>query len=248
MGLYGLIGKPLTHSFSAEYFSRKFKSQGINSEYRNFSLDHISFFPELIRSENLQGLNVTVPYKQEVLPYLHELDEVAERVGAVNTIKIIGEAGGDRLKGFNTDVPGFRGSLERGLDERHKEALVLGTGGAAAAVKEVLRQLDIPFREVSRSAGQGKLTYAELTPGLVREHRLIVNTSPVGMYPGIDKAPEIPYEGIGPDHFCFDLIYNPELTLFLEKAEAGGARIMNGYHMLELQAEASWEIWNDPDK
>jgi shikimate dehydrogenase len=242
---YGLIGYPLGHSFSASYFGNKFSKEGIEASYRNFPLSSIEAFPELVSKEPaLRGLNVTVPYKQEIIPFLDELGHTAKAIQAVNTISFRRSAGGLVLKGDNTDVTGFRQSLEQHLESQHESALVLGTGGSSRAVYHVLEQLGVAFTRVSRSAGEGQITYEEVYGDLVAESKLIINTTPLGMFPQVDTCPPIPYEGISGDHLLFDLVYNPELTLFLARGEKQGAKTVNGHDMLINQAEASWAIWN----
>ena len=245
MRLYGLIGFPLGHSFSVSYFAKKFARESIEAEYRNFPLEDISAFEGLLQAETrLAGLNVTVPYKQKVIPYLDSLSETAESIGAVNTISFLSGRGGARLKGDNTDVTGFRRSLEEHVQKQHRSALVLGTGGSSLAVCHVLDQLDIAYTRVSRTSGAGKITYGEVDERSLAENLLIINTTPLGMYPDADRAPAIPYHRLTPGHLLFDLVYNPALTRFLALGEARGADIVNGYDMLVYQAEASWKIWN----
>ena len=245
MQLYGLIGFPLGHSFSVPYFKDKFAREGIAAEYRNFPLEDISGFETLVKTEEkLVGLNVTVPYKQQVMAYLDILSETADSIGAVNTISFLRSEGGLKLKGDNTDVSGFRRSLEENLEKQHTSALVLGTGGSSKAVCFVLEQLGIEYGLVSRSAGEGKIPYEELDEAYVAHAGLIINTTPLGMHPNIDSFPEIPYEKLTPGHLLFDLVYNPALTRFLACGEEQGAKIVNGYDMLVYQAEASWKIWN----
>ncbi|MEI6946047.1 shikimate dehydrogenase [Paraflavisolibacter sp. H34] len=242
MRVYGLLGKTLKHSFSKAYFTQKFEAEGIpGCRYENFELASMDELPELIRSvPGLQGLNVTIPYKEAVLPFLHGQNDIVQEVKACNCIKITD----GKLHGYNTDVIGFRQSLEKSLEPQHTSALVLGTGGAAKAVQYALKSLGIRYRMVSRSKGENTITYSELTPELIGEHLLVVNTSPLGMYPNVNEAPPLPYEALTSRHLLYDLIYNPEKTLFLQKGEAQGARIANGAEMLLLQAEESWKIWN----
>lgn len=240
---YGLIGRKLGHSFSEKFFSEKFRDEHIDAAYRNFELESIDRLGDVLeQNPNLRGFNVTIPYKQEIIPYLSEIEEVAGGIGAVNCVKIV--AG--KLYGYNTDVYGFRRSLLDFLAGSRPDALVLGTGGAAKAVEYVLRELGVEYRNVSRKGREGVLTYDDLRrdPRIVTSHELIVNTTPLGMYPAIDAAPEIPYDAITPRHYLFDLIYNPERTLFMARGEARGARTRNGYDMLVGQAERSWDIWN----
>ena len=246
MRLFGLIGYPLGHSFSASFFGKKFSSEGIDAEYRNFPLEDISEFRTLLNREpGLIGLNVTVPYKQDVIPFLDSLSSTADAIGAVNTISF--RRAGDRveLAGDNTDVTGFRRSLEEHLEPYHKSALVLGTGGSSKAVVHVLEQLEIGITMVSRTPGKKQITYGELDNELLGKTTLIINTSPLGMYPKIETYPDIPYQALTPRHLLFDLVYNPEKTEFLSRGEKNGASIVNGHDMLIYQAEASWKIWNN---
>ncbi|WP_337044712.1 shikimate dehydrogenase family protein [Emticicia sp. 17c] len=244
MNIYGLIGYPLGHSFSKQYFTEKFDKMGIaeNNAYEKFELADIQDFPDLIRNQpDLRGLNVTIPHKQAVMPYLDGLDASAEKVGAVNVIKI-GEGG--KLIGYNSDYYGFKTSLEAFIPAGGAlKALILGNGGAAKAVAAALKDLAIPFKVVSRTKSADTLTYDELAAELTN-YQLIVNSSPVGTYPKSDVCPDIPYELLTPEHYLYDLVYNPVQTLFLEKGQAKGAKIHNGLKMLHLQAEKAWEIWN----
>ena len=242
MPLLGLVGYPLSHSFSPGYFAARFARTGLTDwDYRLFPIEWASTLPALWAAHpELLGLNVTIPHKRAVIPYLDRLDATAAAVGAVNTIK----REGDALVGYNTDATGFAESLGELLGGAPPPAaLVLGTGGAARAVRYVLTQLDIPHRTVSRSADRGELRYAEVTPALLRDHRLVINTTPLGMHPRTDAAPALPYAALGKHHFLYDLIYNPAETLFLEHGKRAGATITNGLRMLELQAEAAWAIW-----
>ena len=244
--LFTLIGYPLSHSFSKKYFTQKFAKENIpNHEYDLSPLENIASFPYLISSNpDLVGLNVTIPYKEKVLPFLDEISEEAEAIGAVNTIKI--QDG--KLMGYNTDVYGFEKSLLDFLQKRGRNlvenALVLGTGGAAKAVIFILKKLGIRPLTVSRNAERGDLTYEDLDSVIFEECRLIVNTTPLGMLPRTDTFPKLPYERMNANYFLYDLVYNPEKTLFLAKGEEQGAAIKNGLEMLHLQAEKSWEIWN----
>ena len=243
--MFGLIGYPLEHSFSSAYFTGKFREEGIEAVYRNFPLEDISEFAILISNEpDLAGLNVTVPYKEKVVPHLDALGVTARTIRAVNTICVCRRGKGKALIGHNTDIAGFRQSLEEHLGPRHDAALVLGTGGSSRAVCHVLKELGIPFSQVSRSRGEGVLGYEELDGQIVRKHLLIINTTPLGMHPDVDSFPDIPYEAVTPGHLLFDLVYNPAKTRFLAKGEEQGAATINGYDMLVYQAEASWKIWN----
>jgi shikimate dehydrogenase len=246
MKKYGLIGYPLGHSFSRNFFNEKFSSEGIDAEYVNFEIPSIKDFPNVIQENaNLQGLNVTIPYKQQVIPYLDELNEDARQIGAVNVIKVIRpEKGKVRLVGYNSDVMGFSGSIEPLLEPRHRKALILGTGGASKAVDYGLRKLGLEVKFVSRRKQEGMLTYEELTPEVMDDYKVIVNCSPVGMFPHTDECPQIPYELLTPNHLLFDLIYNPDVTLFMKKGKERGAIVKNGLEMLLLQAFGAWNIWN----
>ncbi|HEY1165372.1 MAG TPA: shikimate dehydrogenase [Chitinophaga sp.] len=243
MKVFGLIGYPLSHSFSKGFFAEKFQKEGVNDcVYENFPLEDISQFPALLEQQpDLRGLNVTIPYKEAVLPWLDELSPAAEQIKAVNCIQF---HEGIRI-GFNTDVMGFKRSLQPLLKPHHTNALVLGTGGAAKAVMFVLQELNIPYTVVSRRAHNGVITYNMLDKDIMTAHTIIINTSPLGMYPQVDAAPPIPYELITKHHLLYDLIYNPAETLFLKQGAAKGAAIKNGHEMLVLQAEASWDIWNE---
>ena len=245
MHLYGLIGYPLGHSFSAGFFNEKFEREGIAARYSNYPLEQISDFPTLLdREPGLSGLNVTVPYKKDIISYVDVLSPVAEAIQAVNTLSFKRYRGRLQIIGDNTDVIGFRRSLEQYLKPHHKSALVLGTGGSSKAIQYVLTELGIGFTMVSRTAGKGRITYSELDGTVVSDAPLIINTTPLGMYPDVLTFPPIAYEALGSEHLLFDLVYNPEKTAFLIKGERYGARCVNGYDMLIYQALASWEIWN----
>ena len=242
MKWYGLLGKTLKHSFSKAYFSKKFSSENIDDcRYENFELASINELPELLNGNpDIQGLNVTIPYKEEILPFLDYENDIVKEINACNCIKI----SGGKLSGYNTDVIGFQQSLEKLLKSHHKSALIIGTGGSAKAVRYALNTLGVAYQNVSRTKTSSTITYEELDEESVKSHLLIVNTSPVGMYPKIEEAPAIPFQFVTPEHFLFDLTYNPEKTLFLKKGEEKGATISNGSEMLILQAEESWRIWN----
>jgi len=245
MRLFGLIGYPLGHSFSASYFNDKFEKEGIDAEYRNFPLEKILDFEALLEREpGLRGLNVTVPYKQEIIPYLDSLSATAEAIQAVNTISFRRSGGRMKLEGDNTDVIGFRTSLEKHLRPQHKSALVLGTGGSSKAVLYALRQLGLMYYQVSRTPGPEQISYEALDPGMLSANTLIINTTPLGMFPNVLSCPDLPFEALTPDHLLFDLVYNPAKTEFLSRGEQQGAVGINGYEMLLLQANASWDIWN----
>ncbi|MCH5319691.1 MAG: shikimate dehydrogenase [Paramuribaculum sp.] len=245
--IYGLIGFPLGHSFSKDFFARKFRDENINAEYRNFPLENISQFCSLIAGEeNLRGLNVTIPYKSAVIPYLHSIDPIAEKIGAVNVIKFHNDNGIIKLNGFNSDVIGFTNSIKPLLKPDHDKALVLGAGGASKAVVFGLKSMGIVPTIVSRSKTTSDyLTYHELDKEIIKNHKIIVNTTPLGMFPKIDESPDIPYRFLTENHLCYDLIYNPEETLFMKKAQSFGAQTKNGLEMLILQALAAWDIWTN---
>lgn len=251
MTTYGLIGYPLEHSFSRKYFTEKFDTEGLTQhQYNNYPLERIELLKEIIDKDNtLLGLNVTIPYKQQVINFLDEQDDIAQKIGAVNTIKIERTGGVKvKLKGYNTDAYGFYHALQPYLKKKHDSALVLGTGGSSRAVAYVLEELGIQFIYVSRNPREkNHLSYMDLCGPVLYNFQIIINTSPVGMYPNVQDAPDIPYDFISRDHILFDLIYNPEETLFLKKGKEKGAQVINGLSMLHLQAERSWEIWNSVD-
>lgn len=244
--LFGLVGRNIGYSFSRGYFAEKFKLLGIEEthSYVNFDIDAIEEFPKIIHQYKFQlkGLNVTIPYKLSVFPYLDKIDKKARKIGAVNTIKITKRG---RLKGYNTDVYGFKHSLHPLLHEHHTHALILGTGGASMAVAYALKKLDIMYTFVSRSPkGEHTISYKELTKKLIEEHTIIINCTPLGTFPNTTQCPDIPYEYLNTSHILYDLIYNPEETEFLKRGKSKGTTIKNGLEMLELQAEKAWEIWN----
>lgn len=245
MKKFGLIGFPLTHSFSKKYFSEKFERTGLSSTYAYelFEMeDYNELLPLIQNSPDLKGLNVTIPHKQNVIPFLDFIDPSAARIGAVNVIKIQEDG---QLAGYNSDYFGFRKSLEEfipGLNSGFK-ALVLGFGGAAKAVVVALEDLGIDYKIVSRKSSETSVSYEE-AKDLIKEYHLIINCSPVGTYPNIDQCPDINYEALTPEHYLYDLVYNPEETLFMKKGLKKGARVINGYQMLVYQAEKAWEIWN----
>ena len=245
MKLYGLIGFPLSHSFSKKYFASKFEKEHITDcRYELFELKTIKEFPSLVASiSGLKGLNVTIPYKQDVKQFLHQFDVSAEKVGAVNVIKV--DKGGI-LTGFNSDYYGFKRSLESWLPHLNFKALVLGSGGASKAVVAALNDLKIPFLLISRQSGNGDLTYEQLNEDLTyyRSHQLIVNTTPLGMSPHTEGYPDLLYDLMGETHYLYDLVYNPEETKMMTLGALKGANVKNGLEMLHLQAEKSWEIWN----
>ena len=246
MKTYGLIGFPLSHSFSKKYFTEKFQNEGLTDrQYELFSIENVKALSDLlVENESLCGLNVTIPHKVGVLPFLNEIEEAAEKIGAVNCICIKRFEGETYLKGFNTDAYGFEESLKPLLKPQHRKALVFGDGGAAKAVKYVLEKLGIEYQIVLRSATEGAILYGEVTAELLGTHKLLINTTPLGMSPNTDTFPEIDYTQIGNDHLAYDLVYNPLETAFLFKAAAQGAQIKNGLEMLYKQAEKAWAIWN----
>ncbi|MGA9271121.1 MAG: shikimate dehydrogenase [Lutimonas sp.] len=243
--LYGLIGKDISYSFSRTYFTEKFENLGLNQcSYVNFDLQSMDEFRTIVipQLHSIGGLNVTIPYKEQIIQYLDEVDQEALRIGAVNTIKVFPDG---KLKGYNTDVYGFEASISKMLLPHHTSALVLGTGGASKAVAFVLEKLGLTHRLVSRKkSGQGFLTYAELDRVAMESHKVIVNCTPLGTFPEVDRKPDLPYEHLGSDHLLFDLIYNPERTSFLLEGEKRGSKILNGREMLEKQADRAWDIWN----
>lgn len=249
MDKYGLIGYPLGHSFSISYFNEKFESEGIDAVYENFEIPQIDDVKEIIDSNpDLKGLNVTIPYKQQVLKYIKELSPEAKAIGAVNVIHIEHKGNKTVLKGFNSDVIGFTKSIEPILNTYHKKALILGTGGAAKAVQYGLQSLGIETLFVSRTKKKNAITYEEVTADIVREYNVIVNCTPVGMYPHIDECPKLPYEAMDSHTLLYDLLYNPDETKFLRLGAERGATVKNGLEMLLLQAFVSWEIWNGEEE
>lgn len=243
--IYGLIGYPLTHSFSQNYFNQKFRNENIDAEYVNFEIPDIGDLMEVIsENPNLHGLNVTIPYKEQVIPYLDEIDEDAAQIGAVNVIKFIRNKNSVIFKGYNSDIIGFCDSIAPLLTPNRNKALILGTGGAAKAVYHGLKKLGVEPIYVSRNKQEGMLTYGELSNDIMAEYKVIVNTTPLGMYPRMDECPNIPYQCLTKEHLCYDLLYNPDVTLFMKRAEENGAEVKNGLEMLLLQAFAGWNIWN----
>ncbi|MFV0305435.1 MAG: shikimate dehydrogenase family protein [Moheibacter sp.] len=238
MNHFGLIGKNISYSFSEKYFTDKFRKESIfNSNYKTIDLNEISEINHIIQEKELKGFNVTIPFKEQIIPYLDELDSTAKNIGAVNCVKVQG----NKKIGFNTDVYGFKKSFQPLLQSHHKSALILGSGGASKAVCFVLNELNIPYKIVSRVGG---FTYKDVTAKTLCENTIIINTTPVGTFPKVEEKPSIPYAYITEDHLLFDLIYNPSKSKFLQEGEIRGAKIKNGYEMLVLQAEKSWEIWN----
>lgn len=247
MTTYGLIGYPIGHSFSEKFFAEKFARENINAKYLMLEMPSINdLMGTLDKLPDQKGFNVTIPYKQQVMPLLDEIDPEAAEVGAVNVVRVGKDANGKRtLKGYNSDIYGFWESIKPFIKKDiHKKALILGTGGASKAVLYMLRKNGIETLFVSRSKREGMITYDELTPAIMDEYKVIVNCSPVGMHPHVNECPDIPYECLTADHLAFDLVYNPDVTLFLKKSAEQGAATKNGLEMLHLQAIRAWEIWN----
>lgn len=242
--LFGLLGKNISYSFSRGYFTDKFEKLKLKkSKYVNFDLQNIEDFPKIItENKNLKGINVTIPYKEEIIPFLSKIDKTAKKIGAVNTIKFTKRG---NLKGYNTDVVGFENSLIPLLKKHHKRALILGTGGASKAIAYALNRNDIKYKFVSRNPeGKKEISYDSLTQDVIEKHTIIINSTPLGTFPDVDKCPNIPYQFITKNHILYDLIYNPAITAFLSKGREKEAITKNGLEMLELQAEESWRIWN----
>lgn len=245
MRRYGLIGYPLGHSFSRDYFMEKFRKEGIDAVYNNIPLKDLSGFRELPEHYGgLEGLNITIPYKSKVIDLLDELDGKAAEAGAVNVVKITAKDGRWLFKGYNTDIDGFVISLRPLLDEREGRALVLGTGGASRAVRAGLDEVGMEYAVVSRQRAKADYTYSDITAAVLKTYRLIVNTSPAGMHPYADEAPGLPYHALDSNHILYDLVYNPPETLFLKKGRERGCLIKNGIEMLHIQADKAWDIWN----
>jgi shikimate dehydrogenase len=259
----GLIGYPLSHSFSKRYFNEKFEKEGLAHawHYELFPIEKVTDLPKILRGGNFVGMNVTIPHKENVMPFMDVLDETAQEIGAVNCIKISYLNGKPYLKGYNTDYYGFQKSLLGllDIDDKDKEwgsplyahelqkdfkALILGTGGSSKAVAYALKNLDIPYKYVSRKSYENGLTYDDLTESIIAEYALLINTTPLGMTPNTEGCPSIPYEGIGNQHFVYDLVYNPEVTTFMKRGLEHGAKAKSGLDMLYFQAEKGWEIWN----
>ncbi len=246
MRKYGLIGYPLNYSFSKTYFMEKFRKEKIEDvEYLNFPLEKVDDFVALCKGDSLiRGFNVTIPYKESIIKHLDALSDAAREIKAVNTICYCKKSANTALVGHNTDVTGFRRSLKENIKESPQRAIVLGTGGSSKAVRYVLEELNTKIILVSSSGKQGAISYNELTKELLDSVSLVVNTTPLGMYPNVDQSPDIPYKYLNDKHLLFDLVYNPEETLFLKKGKKQNAKTVNGYDMLIYQAEASWDIWN----
>lgn len=248
MDKYGLIGYPLGHSFSKSYFNEKFENEGINAEYINFEIPTLDSLPEILASNpELKGLNVTIPYKEKVISYLDSISPEARAIGAVNVIRVDHKGNDTYLKGFNSDVIGFTKSIEPLLERFHKKALILGTGGASKAVNFGLKSLGLETVFVSRFERPGTIQYSQITPDIIQEYNVIVNCTPCGMYPHIEECPQLPYEAMTSKNILYDLLYNPDETLFMKKGAQHGATVKNGLEMLLLQAFASWEFWHNKE-
>jgi len=245
MQQFGLIGYPLGHSFSKRFFTEKFESEHIDAVYESYPIENIQKFSELITDVEFSGLNVTIPYKEQVIPFLDELDENAAEIGAVNVVKFIRSNNTLTLKGFNTDAIGFENSLRPYLKPHHTKALILGTGGASKAIKFILQKLGIETMYVSRTQADDRCTYFDLNEQIISDFTVIVNASPVGTFPKVNDCPAIPYQYLSDKHLLFDVVYNPAETLFLKKGREQGAVGLNGEQMLVEQALAAWKIWND---
>lgn len=242
---FGLLGYPLEHSFSRSYHNERFARWRLDAVYDNYELPDLSQLRAIVEADaDLEGLNVTIPYKQAVMPMLDAIDDAALKIGAVNVIRLERGVYGVRMAGYNSDYMGFRNSLSPLLQSHHVAALVLGTGGASKAVCAVLRDMKIDVTIVSRTPQQGELRYEELSAEVMARHTIVVNTTPLGMFPHIDTCPNIPYEMLTSRHLCYDVVYNPECTLFMKRAAEQGAVVCNGLKMLYAQADAAWDIWN----
>lgn len=243
--IYGLIGFPLSHSFSKSYFNQKFQSEQINAEYINFEIDDVHRLTEILSQyPTLNGLNVTAPYKEQVIPLLDSLDDGAREIGAVNVIRLVRNGDEVQLRGYNSDALAFQKSIEPLISRDRNQALVIGTGGAGKAVAYALKQLGVSVQFVSRRKTASTVTYEELTKAMVHSHKIVVNATPLGMYPHTDKSPDFPYRFLTHEHLCYDLIYNPDETKFMLQSKEHGAQVKNGLEMLLLQAFQSYEIWN----
>ncbi|GGZ91063.1 shikimate dehydrogenase family protein [Algibacter mikhailovii] len=244
MNKLGLLGKNISYSFSRSYFKKKFEDEQIeNTSYENFDIENIDLFPSIIENtEDLKGLNVTIPYKQQVMPFLDKINKKAKAIGAVNTIRITKKG---KLIGYNTDCYGFKNSIKPAIQKHHKKALILGTGGASKAIAFSLEEMGISYNYVSRQLSEGiKFSYDTLTEDALKDYQIVINCTPLGTFPDVDSAPNIPYKGLNENYILFDLIYNPEETKFLKQGREKGATTLNGLNMLRLQAEKAWSIWD----
>lgn len=239
---FGLVGKNIDYSFSKKYFTEKFEKENlINHSYQNFDIHSVFEITQIVKNPNLCGLNVTIPYKEEIIPFLDKISKKAKKIGAVNTIRTTKKG---KLKGYNTDFFGFQRSLSSLLNEHHKKALILGTGGASKAVAFALKKLGIQYSFVSQKLRRDYLSYEKLNEAIFQEYQIIINCTPLGTFPDINSCPNIPYDLLNSNYIVFDLVYNPEETIFLQKAKQNGATTKNGMEMLVFQAEKAWEIWN----
>lgn len=244
MRIFGLIGYPLGHSFSSAFFNEKFRREAYDAIYKNFEICSLSELPSILELNiDLEGLNVTIPYKTEIIKYLDELDPLADKIGAVNVVRIQRDKKGVRMTGYNTDITGFTESLKPVLNPSVKSALVLGTGGSSLAVRKGLSQLGIKYQSVSRDPGRGDLVYRDIDSEIIRSNPLIINTTPLGMFPDISSFPTIPYEYLGKDNILYDLVYNPDQTAFMSFGKDRGCKVIGGKEMLRIQAEKAWDIW-----
>ncbi len=241
MNIYGLLGRNISYSFSKNYFSEKFRKESLNCDYQNFDIKDIKELALILKNQDIKGMNVTIPYKQEIISFLDELDPIAKEIGAVNVVKF--DING-KLKGYNSDYYGFTESLKPLLNNSIKKAIILGTGGASKAIAYALNGLNIAPTFISRNPDFNELSYNDLDEDIMRDFKLIINCTPLGTHPNIENHPSIPYEYVGKNHVLYDLIYNPEETTFMKKGKEKGATVSNGLQMLILQAEKSWEIWN----
>lgn len=242
---FGLIGYPLIHSFSKKYFTNKFKVENINADYELFELKDLDELKDLIVHRSFSGLNVTIPYKEKIIPYLDEVDETAAEIGAVNVIKFSQTGKDTKLKGYNTDAIGFSESIAPFLKPYHSKALILGTGGVSKSIEYALQKLGVKVTFVSRNPKNNQLSYADLNESILQNHLIIINATPVGMFPHVNECPDLPYEFLTRQHLLFDTVYNPVETLFLLKGKQKGATVLNGEKMLVIQAEESWKIWDN---
>lgn len=246
MDKYGLMGFPLGHSFSKDFFNEKFANEGVNAKYINFEIPSIDNLPEILDSNpELRGFNVTIPYKEKVISFLDSVSAEARAIGAVNVVKVTHKGNNTILKGYNSDVIGFTKSIEPLLDKNHKKALILGTGGASKAINYGLKSLGLQTVFVSRYERPGTIQYEKITPDIIKEYSVIVNCTPCGMYPHVDECPNLPYDAMDTHTILYDCIYNPDETLFMKKGKQYGATVKNGLEMLLLQAYASWDFWNE---
>lgn len=245
--IYGLIGNPLGHSFSKKFFTEKFEKEKINAVYKNFELKNLDQLNNVLdENSEIKGFNVTIPYKEQIISKLDNLDSTAKKIGAVNTVRVSLDPKQKKiLTGYNTDIIGFTESIRPFIKPYHRRALILGTGGASKAIAAGLNDLGISYQFVSRSRGENRITYSDLNESIIAAHTVIVNTTPLGMWPDTETCPDLPYMAITAKHVCFDAVYNPFPTLFLRLCEERGARIIGGLEMLHLQALASWKIWNN---